>query len=145
MILSRSDAEGINVRGRSSNGRALDSKSNGCGFKSRRPHFLFPKNDKSSDKVDKNIIQAWLTHKPVYILPFLQPTNAIQYLLFIHFQYHSTVQFVYDLRLKNPHNVLNNELVIRMKDFLETYVESIALPVQLLQLTCCPNASQLSF
>ncbi len=29
------------VRGRSSNGRALDSKSNGCGFKSRRPHFFF--------------------------------------------------------------------------------------------------------
>ena len=28
------------VRGRSSNGRALDSKSNGCEFKSRRPHFL---------------------------------------------------------------------------------------------------------
>jgi hypothetical protein len=28
------------VRGRSSNGRALDSKSNGCGFKSRRPHFF---------------------------------------------------------------------------------------------------------
>ena len=38
------------VRGRSSNGRALDSKSNGCGFKSRRPHFLlqlfFTKNHK---------------------------------------------------------------------------------------------------
>ena len=30
----------VNVRGRSSNGRALDSKSNGCGFKSRRPHFF---------------------------------------------------------------------------------------------------------
>ncbi len=28
------------LRGRSSNGRALDSKSNGCGFKSRRPHFF---------------------------------------------------------------------------------------------------------
>jgi hypothetical protein len=33
--------EAITLRGRSSNGRALDSKSNGCGFKSHRPHFFY--------------------------------------------------------------------------------------------------------
>ena len=40
-----------NSRGRSSNGRALDSKSNGCGFKSRRPHFFTNINL----KIDKHI------------------------------------------------------------------------------------------
>lgn len=37
---SPSSSSNEHRRGRSSNGRALDSKSNGCGFKSHRPHFL---------------------------------------------------------------------------------------------------------